>query len=253
MLGLGIVIATIVVVLMVQAAARALLRPEESGNTKDLAGSVLFRIAALHGLVLALVFASEVVEYNQIEFEVEAEVNAVSDLFYDIERYGADQSAPVQAHLRAYLDAASTSEWQMLGQAQRLDDEVWAIWDAVYTHVLDLEPQTPRQSALRDHMLHNVNLIADKRDLREHHAKSGLGQLFWWAALLGVALVSVGYFVFPINCNNVVLLCVFGGYTGFILFTILAMSNPFSAPGALQTTLFQDLLVELNDGAALGS
>jgi hypothetical protein len=247
--AIGICLATIAVVLLVHAGSRFIMRPEAEGETKDLAGSTLFRIAGLHGLVLALVFASEVVEYQQIEREVASEVNAVSDIYYDLSRYGLEDPSAIREHLRAYLAIASSDEWAQLGREYTLNGSAWASWEAVYHALLDLEPTTARQVALRDNMLGNIDLIAENRDLREHHAKTNLSDLFWVAALLGVVLVSAGFFIYPSTRNNVILLGIFGGYTGFILFTIFSMSNPFSAPGALEPIQFRELLIEFESAS----
>ena len=219
------------------------IEPEE--QTKDLAGSVLFRISALHGLVLALVFASEVVEYNQLGFETASEVNAVSDVYYDAGRYG-DDALPVRTAMRDYLRIVPTQEWAELGSEGELSSQAWAHWEAAYLAILNLEPSTKRETALRTNMLQKIHVISENRDLREHHAKSSLGLLFWIAALAGVLLISVGYYPFPPKRDNVILLSVFAAYTGFILYTIFAMSNPFSAPSALEPTLFFDLIAELD-------
>lgn len=246
LVGAGIILLTVASVLGTYFAARRVLGPEPDDRTRDLASSVLFRISALHGLVLALVFASEVVEYNQLSFESAAEVNAVSDLYYDIDRYGAVDIESLRGPLRGYLEVAAGAEWTHLGSDQKLLAQGWDAWNRVYETVLDLEPENERQSALRDNMLKKIHEIAENRDLREHHARLSLGSVFWAAALVGVVLVSIGYYTFPPKRANLCLISLFAGYTGLILYLIFAMSNPFSDPAALQPVLFLDLLQELN-------
>ena len=245
LIGIVIVAVTVLAVLAVYSGARLLLRSDAESDTRDLAASILFRIAALHGLVLALVFASEVVEYNQLGLEGAMEANAISDISYDIARYGPEHVDAVREALRGYLEVASAEEWDNLGQNGALLPQGWASWESVYQTVLSLEPSNAREQALRDNMLGKIHAIAENRDLREHHARSGLGSLFWAAALVGVVLVTAGYYTFPPKRDNLILLTFFGAYTGFILFTIYAMSNPFSAPAALEPEIFRDLLLEL--------
>lgn len=242
--GAAIITATVLTVLGVHLGARNVMRTEPEERTRDLAASVLFRISALHGLVLALVFASEVVEYNQLDFESSVEVNAISDIYYDADRYG-EEAQPVQDAMRDYLRIVPIAEWSSLGNDGELLPQAWAHWDAAYTATLDLEPSTARQTDLRANMLEKIHAIAENRDLREHQAKSSLGTLFWAAALVGVLLLSIGYYPFPPNRDNIILLSAFAAYTGFILYTIFAMSNPYSAPAALEPVLFLELLDEL--------
>jgi hypothetical protein len=240
-----IVFGTVAAVLAVYFAARTILNPDPDDRAVDLAGKVLIRVATLHGLVLALVFASEVVEYHQLSFESAIETNAASDAFYDADRYGADETEAIRVALRTYLQIAATSEWASLGAGNGLQQEAWLAWNDAYNATLDLVPTNPRQEALRDNILSKIHLISQNRDLREHHAKISLNALFWVAAVAGIFLIAVGFYPYPPKRENIVLLVVYAAYTGLILFTIYAMSNPYTAPAALEPVLFEQLLEEI--------
>ncbi|RYH07589.1 DUF4239 domain-containing protein [Tropicimonas sp. IMCC6043] len=242
-IGAGIILATVLAVFTVYFGVRSVLEPDPEDRTRDLATSVVFRISSLHGLVLALVFASEVVEYHSLAFESANEVNAISDAYYDAVRYG-DEAHGVRAALREYVAIVPSEEWRGLGKEGDLSPRAWAQWNEAYRIVLDLTPVSPRQVALRDNMLRKIHLIAENRDLREYQANAALSSFFWAAALIGVLLVSVGFYIFPSKRDNLVLLTVFSAYTGLILFTIYAMSNPFSDPAALEPVLFFELSQE---------
>lgn len=243
-IGIAITLITVAAVFAAYFGARSLLGAEPDDRTMDLAASVLFRISALHGLVLALVFASEVVEYHQLEFESAVEVNAITDVYFDAGRYGAEAEG-IREAMQTYLSVIQ-SEWESLGTIGNLSPAAWASWEKAYHATLDLDPITPREMSLRENMLSKIHVIAENRDLREYHAESALSGLFWGAAIVGVLLVSVGYFPFPPKRENLLLLSLFAGYTGFILFTIFAMSNPYAAPGALEPNLFIDLLEDIS-------
>lgn len=245
-LAIVIILATVASVFAVYFSARFFLHPEPNDKTVDLAGKVLLRIAALHGLVLALVFASEVVEYNQLSFESAVETNAVSDAYYDADRYGQEATATIRTALRTYLQIAATTEWESLGEGEGLQPAAWSAWDEAYEAALELVPTSPREDSLRDNILAKIHLIAESRDLREHHAKISLNALFWVAALAGVILIAVGFYPFPPKRENLVLLTCYSVYTGLILFTIYAMANPYISPAALEPVLFEQLLEEMD-------
>lgn len=244
--GLAIVAATIAGFLLLYLGARWVFPREPEEKTSDLAASVLFRIATLHALVLALVFASEIVEYQNLELQSAVETNAISDVYYDAGRYAPEDVEAVRAPLRAYVSIAAGPEWEHLGANQSLTSEGWAQWDKAYNAVLDLEPGTLRQTALRENMLRQIHVIAENRDLREHHAKSTVGPFFWFSAIIGVMLFATGYYCYPPKVANIVLITFFASYTGFILFTIYAMSNPFGHPGALQPVIFEALARDIS-------
>ncbi len=239
-----VIAGTMLAVLGVYFGARSVLGDADD-RTFDLAGKVLLRLAALHGLVLALVFAGEVVEYHQIEADLAAEANAAADLYFDAARYDPALAQQVQPALRRYLELASEAEWAHLGTNRQLMAEGWIAWDGIYNAVLALEPETAAQDSLRGNMLHAVARIAEMRDMRQHHAITGMSALFWIAALGGVFLVSVGFYVFPPERPNLVLISTYAGYLGLILYTILALSNPFAPPGALEPEVLEALRARL--------
>lgn len=241
----GITAGTIFGVIVLYFAARLIFPKQPDLKTNELAASILFRIATLHALVIALVFASEIVEYQQLLLQSALEANSISDVYYDADRYEPDDLEAIREPLRRYVSIVAEQEWKQLGEERVLMSSAWAAWDEAYSAVLDLKPSTLRQTSLRENMLHGLQLIAENRDLREHHAKTDVGYFFWLSAILGVMLLSVGYYTFPPKAENLVLIALFAAYTGFILFMIFAMSNPFSHPGALKPVLFEVLVFEI--------
>ena len=63
--------------------ARWMLSHKTDEHSQDMASSIIFRIAALHGLILALVFAQELTNYNEVRKTVSEEAIAVGDVFFD--------------------------------------------------------------------------------------------------------------------------------------------------------------------------
>jgi hypothetical protein len=224
---------TVVAAFAIYFGVRRLVGGEPGQSTRDLAGSVIFRVSALHGLILALVFAQEIYEYNTLRGALNAEAVAAANIWNDIQRYDPDLAPPLRADLTVYLQEASGPEWTRLADEARLSARAWAAWDGVYLAVLDLRPGDPRQEALRDHMLRDVQRIAGLRQQRETEAIYGLSPLFWVAALGGVLLVIGPYFVFEPTRLHLALLGVYSGFTGLVIFIIFAFSDPYAPPGAL--------------------
>jgi len=115
-------------------------------------------------------------------------------------------------------------------------------WDKVYGILLDLSPSTDRERYLAGRMRDRITAVAGYRQLREATAVGRFSGLFWAPALIGLALLSVPFYVFRPSRNNVVLLSIFALYSGVILFFIYAFANPFAQPGKLQPAPFQHLL-----------
>ncbi|WP_165978933.1 hypothetical protein [Antarcticimicrobium luteum] len=231
-------------VLAIYFLARAGLARHVRDETRELAGSVVFRISALHGLIRALVFAQETVGRYNLEQETIHEASALTDLYFDIDRHGSDRREEMRAELRAYAETVYGAEWAQLGETGRLSGAAWGQWEKVYDIALDLQVDTPRQESLRSAMLADLEEIAKMRDNRESHGFSGNLVPFWFAAVSGVVLISFSYFFFSPLPLNLLLLSMFGAYTGIVLFLIYAFSNPFSAPGVLEPVAVERFLAD---------
>jgi hypothetical protein len=214
----------------------------EHERTQDLAGSVTFRVAGLHALIVALIFAQEMVNYQTLRNGFVAEATAVADIFFDLERYEAGAADEVRVQLARYVDTVVKDDWRELADNRRVSEAGYALFETIYNAVLDLKPETLRQETLRDHMVQRVHAITTYRQARTNAARDGVLPLFWLAATVGLILVSAPYFVFPPTPLHISLLTVFAAYTGLVLFIVYSFTDPFSAPGAIQPTAFLHLL-----------
>lgn len=224
---------------------------DPEGHQRDLAGSVVFRISALHGLILALVFAQEMVVYQQLKHEGAIETNAIANIFFDADRYGADEAKPIHQAVANYVHSVTNSEWALLGKIGRLDGEAWGYWGEAYDIILNLEPATPRQVSLRENMLRDVHTVAQSRIKRENHASNPMSSMFWFAAVAGVVLIAIGYYSYPPERHNLILISIFGAFTGVILFFIYSFANPYGGPGALNPSAYERLLDQMDQSGLL--
>ncbi|WP_429810949.1 hypothetical protein [Ensifer sp. B1-9] len=232
-LGALFVLGTVGLTLAAYFLMRLIMGGEAEGHEKELASSVIFRISALHGLILALVFAQEMVEYQQLKYEMATEAGAIADIFYDAARYGEAIKTPIQQAIAAYAAEVIDGEWQSLADKGRLSSEAWVQWDHAYQQVLNLIPADKRQESLRSQMLERLHDISQSRTKRESNVADSIDSIFWFAALSGVIFIALAYYSFPPMRRNLLLLCLFGAYTGIILFLIYAFSNPYQPPAAL--------------------
>jgi hypothetical protein len=231
---IGCLIASGAVLLSLAAyfAARAVSRSHQYERHREMAIVMVTRIAALHALILALVFAQEMAAYQRLDNQTAIEADAVADVFNDAARYGPELQS-VQDDMRAYLDIVIGTEWIELGEGRGLSQPAWDVWDRAYETVLDVDAQTPRQQHLRDHILQSLHEISDARSIRQNEAVVTIANYFWIAALTGVVLIAVGHYIYPPEPQNLVMLALFSAYTGAILFLIYGFSNPYSPPAAL--------------------
>lgn len=243
--ALAAIIVTTAITWAVYFVTRAMFVGKVEAETKDLSSSIIFRIASLHGLILALVFAQELADYNEIRDDLVNEATAIADIYNDIARYGAADAtvATVQSAITQYIHHVIDVEWDHLAGGGQLSDKGWALREEIYVSVLDLTPDTPRQASLREHMVKQAQEIATLRQKRDNSAVTPMSPLFWFAAMAGVVLVAAPYFTYSPSMLHLSLLGIYGGFSGLIMFLIFAFSDPFAVPGSLEPIAFNRLVM----------
>lgn len=211
--------------------ARRLFMRWAGEDSRDLSGSVLVRLGALHGLMLALVFAQELTSLRDVNVTSAHEAAKLGDIYYDLERYDAGTTQAIRVQLARYAVLVLDEEWALLAQDGRLSDAAWQAWEQAYEGILDLDPSTPRQERLLDIMLGNIRELSELREARENAAHLGASRLFLIAAVSGILLIAAGFFTYPPTVLNLTILSGYVGYTGLIIFFVLAYANPYHAPG----------------------
>lgn len=197
-------------------------------NTHALAGSVIFRVGALHSLILALVFAQELLNFSDVRHTMTREASLVGNVYYDLGRYDEELTLSARADLLEYTKIVINQEWDKLASESRLDERAWEKWKSAYLQILDLEPVTPRQHELKSIMLVQVRELSELRINRESASLTGVNNLFLFAAIGGLIVISFSHFNYAPTRANLTLLMLLGFYTGCIIYFIIAFSDPYS-------------------------
>ncbi|MCQ0093984.1 hypothetical protein [Roseovarius sp. M141] len=213
-------------------------------ETRDLAGSVLFRIAALHSLVLALIFAQELGSIRNVEIAAAREATILGDVYYDAARYGAEPTEEIRRALARYGRIVVEEEWDSLAETGLLTDAGWQSWYTAYEGLLDLQPSSARQERLLDIMISDIRGLSELRESRENAVRTGASVLFLMAGISGITLLAAAFFTWPPTALNLSLLSCFTGYAGLIIYLILAFANPYQAPGAVLPVGFERFLTD---------
>lgn len=200
----------------------------QPADTRALASDITGRLGALHGLILALVFASAHQGAQAFSGEMTEEASAATHVYDNARRYGAPQ---LQFAAVAYVQAAAERDWPTLRASNRLSAEGWLAWRALLDAALGLEPDGRRQEALAQQILSDVWRLEDLRQARGYGAGERLPVAFWIVAVVGLLLIATLLFVHEVTPLNQGIMATYAGFMGLTLFLIFDMSHPFS--GAL--------------------
>ncbi|MDJ0823398.1 MAG: DUF4239 domain-containing protein [Paracoccaceae bacterium] len=236
--------ATFLLTILPYAAARAVFGKRDADEQNDLANSVVIRVSALHGLILALVFAQELSNHRDISTAASREAVLVNDVFFDLRRYDVEETAALQRELALYVDEVLRREWSLLASERDLSGQAWVHWEQVYLGVLTLDPQTIHQEALQELMVSHIRDVSSLRRIRENAALSGLQPLFLAAAIFGVMLTSAGFFQHKPTAPNLFLLAIYAVFNGLVIYFIVAFANPYHAPGSVTPIGFERIMLE---------
>lgn len=219
--------------------ARFFLMARSDDQARDLASSVIFRVAALHGLILALVFAKELGNSDELARAVNNEATLLESVYFDAARHDGEQTDAIRKAIALYAQEVLENEWNLLSSQGELSNVAWQHFESTIQILLDLEEDSSRQTWLRQRMLDQMVTIETERNRREIVAATDVSMLFWVIAFIGIALVAAPYFPYAPTAANLWLLAIYAAYTGLVLFFIYAFDNPFDGIGKIDPVPLQ--------------
>jgi hypothetical protein len=227
-IGLAFVLAAIVLGGLPARLLRKRYGPQQEADTRQLASDVMARVGALHGLILALVFASANGAAQRLQHDITTEASAATLVYFNAERYGAQ---PVQDAAVAYLKAVVADDWPALRRRYALSGTGWQAWQRLLDATLALQPHSRRDQVLAAEIQSGVWQIQHLRQARGRHADVRLPAEFWLVAIVGLLLIATLLFVHEIRPLHQAIMAMYSAYTGMALFLIYDLSHPFT--GAL--------------------
>lgn len=230
--GIIAMLAAITVGVMPYVLVRAVLSRDPPDVTQGVAGTVAFRVGAVHALILALVFSEAHENHADLREEVSKEITAIEHISQNLKRWGGPDSQRSLALLDSYVTGVIEYEWDDSARPAG-DRETRKLLNELDLELLDLQPANQRQEALRTRMLQDVRALQDHRKVRLSLTHRSVPGLFWWVALIGFAITVALFFVFPATLLHILMLSAYSAYTGLVLYFVLALSHPFLGPAAI--------------------
>jgi len=210
-------------------------------ESQDLASSTAFRMAALLGLMLALVFSQELSNLNKLNQTIGREANKLESVFHDLKQYGGPEATELQRDIALYVHEVIEVEWPLLDVNKQLSPNADQLWAKLYDSILNLPAPDDRQRWLRNRMLTQISEVGDERSTREIVALTDVNPAFWVITFVGISAIAASFLAFPPVFGNMILLTIYAGYVGTVLFFINSFDYPFSEFGGAQPVALQIL------------
>jgi hypothetical protein len=217
----------------------------------DVAGFIYAVLGVIYAVLLALVVIATWEEFGRARVTVEAEANALAEIFWLAHQLPEPEGRELQELSRSYAEEVVDEEWPLMeqGQAPLMEhtEEVthgWVLIDDIREHLQEVEPGSAAGEQLYAEGLDQVQRLADARRTRLVAAEEGLPTVLWVVLIVGgIVVVGFAYLFGMENAGAHALMVVaLAGVIALVLFTIAAMDHPFSGGARVGPEAFELVL-----------
>jgi hypothetical protein len=243
----GACLAAVVGLMVVQRLVPATIRKEYN----DVAGFVYAVLGVIYAVLLALVVIATWEEFGRARVTVEAEANALAEIFWLAHQLPEPEGRELQGLCRAYAEEVVNVGWPLMEQGRTPSLErsqetsrAWVLIDDIRATIQGYEPRTVAGQELYAEGLDQVQRLADARRTRLVAAEEGLPTVLW-VVLIAAGIVVVGFaYLFGMENTgaHALMVVALAGVIALVLFTIAAMDHPFSGGARIGPEAFELVL-----------
>ena len=244
----GACLAAVGGLVVVQRLVPATVRKENN----DVAGFIYAVLGVIYAVLLALVVIATWEEFGRARVTVEAEANALAEIFWLAHQLPEPEGLRLQELCRSYAEEVVNVGWPLMEQGRTPSMErsqetsrAWVLIDDIRASLQEIEPHTKADEQLYAEGLDQVQRLADARRMRLVAAEEGIPGVLWAVLIFGgIAVVSFTYlFGLENTWAHRLMVLTLAAVIGLVLFTIGAMEHPFSGGARISTEAF-DLVLE---------
>jgi Protein of unknown function (DUF4239) len=248
--GLGTVLIFIVISAGGLALSRTLIynRFRISDGTNETVNGIFAGIGVIYGLLVGLVAVAAWDNYQSVDSIASKEAACIAGLYRDVSTLEQPAKGKLQGHLRDYLDFLIHVAWpaHKQGESPRQGGKILSKFHEV---LAVYHPKTNEQITLQAEALGAFNKLIEARRARLAAINTGIPSVFWVAILGGTfTTIFVSYF-FHVSSRRLHLLLVgvFGGFVGCVVFLVAAVDNPLRGEVSVSAEAYEQLYNGLND------
>jgi hypothetical protein len=243
----GACLAAVAGLAVVQRLVPATIRRENN----DVAGFIYAVMGVIYAVLLALVVIATWEELGRARVTVEAEANALAEIFWLAHQLPQPEGRELQELCQSYAEEVVNVGWPLMEQGRTPSLErseetsrAWVLIDDIRATIQGYEPRTAAGEQLYGEGLDQVQRLADARRTRLVQAEEGLPTVLWVVLIVGgIVVVSFAYLFGMDNTGAHALMVVaLAGVITLVLFTIAAMDHPFTGAARVGPEAFELVL-----------
>lgn len=238
------VFASVLSALALYSVSRILFKPRAGVDSELLSARVIVRLGALHALILALMFAHEMADYQDVYRVVSYEVSAIIDVDFNLQEYDKENlrtTAAIRDSLVEFVKTLNELDRATLAE-HRMSEKTLINYRRINRQLRSLQPTNNEQEELRAQMVANwsevLAVLVRIRSIAEHEAPA----FFWVVVIVGFVAVVIPFYIYSPSLANLVMLSIYAAFNGLVMYVIFAIANPFAGALAVHTEILQRAL-----------
>jgi hypothetical protein len=233
--------------LILQAIGRAAFSRYKGDDTRDLSGVVGFRVSAVFGIAVGLIFASTAAHLMEAKKDVLEEARLMATLYVLADTPPTPtNAAAVRENVRQYIEQS----------AREMDDPDASHKSAPATNRLLLkicrhmaldDQDTPEARWTKSEFQRSCSKLIDIRGKKRIGAKeTHVSSPFWIFFAISFSFLAILFGVFEPRLINIIFASLFYFAAGVTAMLIYAASNPYLDPGRISSAPLSRLLDQID-------
>jgi hypothetical protein len=225
-----VVLGVVAVFVVLHAFLQRRLKSEMLRRHNDVAGYLFSAVGVLYAVVLGFVVVVVWQKYDAAVANVEAEVDAVANLYHNVDAYPEALRNRIRADLRAYADIVAGSEWPAMNRGVRIPPTGSAKLEVVAYTVDTFGPTNFKEFAAQQAAIATAERLFDARRSRLIAAVPAVPSVLWFALVAGALAMVAFCYIFGVENRPTQLLmtAILVGLIGILFMVISEFSTPFS-------------------------
>jgi hypothetical protein len=209
------------------------------------------RLGALHALILALMFAQEMADYQDVSRVVSKEVGSIIEVDISLQEYDKENPQTTAAIRDSLLDFVKTlNEFERAALAEQQTSKQTLInYRHINRQLRNLQPTNNVQEEYRAEMVANwikvSTFLVRLRGLSKHETPT----FFWVVVIVGFLAVVIPFYIYSPNLVNLIMLSTYAAFNGFVMYVVFLITNPFAGALSVHTDVIETLLSSMLSSA----
>lgn len=221
---------------------RRLGGPAYDEETRGLAMGMLGMVAMVLSLLLAFSSVSVWEAHTGAAGAADAEASVAGELVRDLAVYGGPAAGAAREAVRSYLRAVVADEWPSMSSGD-LSEAAGRKFDDIFHRAGALKPRGPREEALLAEIWDKANeLNVHRRARLDSAGGSAVPGALWGTIALCMLFNFLLFYGMPVSRAMGLLLGIYAGTLGLLLFFITAMDRPYTGSVSLSPAPYEAAL-----------